>query len=142
MFRDCTYIASYGCHISHRCYQANPLIAAIMSDKPTAMPNDALYPRCVLQRPSATELMYHPWMLEFREALLHYEEAEMATNPPAEMPSEEVFESASVARQAAIIQEKEVEAIMIMSPSMSPVETPISRDPLLFETHDISQTPS
>ena len=25
-----------------------------MSDKPTAMPNDALYPRCVLQRPSAT----------------------------------------------------------------------------------------
>ena len=95
-----------------------------------------------IQRPSATELMYHPWMLEFREALLHYEEAEMATNPPAEMPSEEVFESASVARQAAIIQEKEVEAIMIMSPSMSPVETPISRDPLLFETHDISQTPS
>lgn len=75
-------------------------------------------------RPSAVELMDHPWMLEFREALLNYEEAEMATSPPAEMPSEENYEQASVARQAAIIHEKEVETITSPSPSLSPVETP------------------
>ena len=70
-----------------------------------------------MKRPSATELMDHPWMLEFREVLMSYEEAEMATSPPAHMPSEETFENASVARQAAIIQEKEVEHIQRASPT-------------------------
>lgn len=79
-----------------------------------------------MKRPPATELMSHPWMLEFREALLSYEEAELATSPPSEMPSDPAFENASVARQAAIIQEKEVEAINSASPSMSPLETPSS----------------
>ncbi|THH21009.1 hypothetical protein EW146_g466 [Bondarzewia mesenterica] len=84
-----------------------------------------------MTRPTATELMYHPWMLEFREALLNYEEAEMATSPPVEMPPEETYRSATVARQAAIIQEKEVEAMKLASPSLSPVETPVSRgDPV------------
>jgi mitogen-activated protein kinase kinase kinase len=66
--------------------------------------------------------MNHPWMLEFREALRSYEEAELA-DPPAEMPPEEEFQTASVARQAAIIQEKEVESIAT-SPDPSPLETP------------------
>lgn len=73
-----------------------------------------------LRRPLATELMDHPWMVEFREVLLSYEEAEMATSPPANMPIEETFENASVARQAAIIQEKEVEHIQRASPATPP----------------------
>lgn len=67
-------------------------------------------------RPSAFELMDHPWMLDFRKALQTYDEAEMAKNPPAEMPPDDAYESATVARQAAIIQEKEVEAITSISP--------------------------
>lgn len=72
-----------------------------------------------MKRPTATELMDHPWMLEFRAALLSYEEAEM-TNPPEEMPPEEEYESAAVARQAAIIQEKEFEAIKSITPDLTP----------------------
>jgi mitogen-activated protein kinase kinase kinase len=68
------------------------------------------------RRPSAFELMDHPWMLDFRKALQNYDEAEMAKIPPAEMSSEGAYESATVARQAAIIQEKEVEAITSTSP--------------------------
>ncbi|EMD41646.1 hypothetical protein CERSUDRAFT_110222 [Gelatoporia subvermispora B] len=78
-----------------------------------------------LKRPMANELMNHPWILDFREALESYEQAELATSPPMEMPSEETYKSASVARQAAIIQEKQVETIQSESPSMSPLETPI-----------------
>ncbi|KAH9937397.1 kinase [Fomitopsis serialis] len=76
-----------------------------------------------LQRPMALELMEHPWMLEFRAALQSYEEAELATSPPVEMPSDPSYANASVARQAAIIQEKEVETINSASPSLSPVAT-------------------
>lgn len=79
-----------------------------------------------IQRPTAQELMQHPWMLEFREALRDYEAAELAKSPPMEMPPESPFQTATVARQAAIIQEKEVEAIKSVSPSTSPLETPSS----------------
>ena len=72
------------------------------------------------QRPSAFELMDHPWMLDFRKALQTYDETEIAKSPPAEMPPEDAFESATVARQAAIIQEKEVEAIKCASPESLP----------------------
>jgi mitogen-activated protein kinase kinase kinase len=73
-------------------------------------------------RPSAFELMDHLWMLDFRKALQNYDETEMSKSPPAEMPSEEAYESATVARQAAIIQEKEVETIKSISPDPLPVE--------------------
>ncbi|KAF8078257.1 hypothetical protein FPV67DRAFT_1403723 [Lyophyllum atratum] len=73
-----------------------------------------------MRRPSATELMDHLWMVEFREVLLSYEEAELATSPPAALPTEESFENATVARQAAIIQEKEVEKIQRASPTTPP----------------------
>lgn len=73
-----------------------------------------------MKRPSALELMNHPWILDFRAALLSYEEAAVTANPPEQMPSEDDFESASVARQAAIIQEKEVEAIQSITPNLSP----------------------
>lgn len=83
-----------------------------------------------MKRPTANELMNHPWMLEFREALQNYEDAEMANSPPAHLPPNEgKFENATVARQAAIIQEKEVEAIASDSPeSTSPVDTELDSD--------------
>jgi mitogen-activated protein kinase kinase kinase len=81
-----------------------------------------------MKRPSAMELMDHPWMLEFREVLMSYEEAEMATSPPSHMPAEESFENASVARQAAIIQEKEVEHIQRPSP-ITPSSEDLSEPP-------------
>ena len=78
------------------------------------------------RRPSAFELMDQPWMLDFRKALQTYDETEMAKIPPAEMPPEDAYESATVARQAAIIQEKEVEAIQCASPDPSPAESLLS----------------
>jgi mitogen-activated protein kinase kinase kinase len=65
--------------------------------------------------------MEHPWMIEFRDALISYEEAEMGTNSLQHLP-EEAYDNASVARQAAIIQEKEVEAIQQPSPELEAVD--------------------
>lgn len=79
------------------------------------------------QRPTAVDLMDHPWMQDFSRALHDYEE-ELAMSPPVEMPPEADFKSATVARQAAIIQEKEVETIKETSPSLSPLETPNGSD--------------
>jgi len=77
-----------------------------------------------VKRPTAVELMQHPWMLEFKELLAHWEEEEIANNPPAEMPPEEIFENASVARQAAIIQEKQVEEMRQPSPGSEIIAIP------------------
>lgn len=77
-----------------------------------------------MRRPTAVELLDHPWMLQFGETLLGYEETELVTSPPVELPTEENYEMATVARQAAIIQEKEVEAIQIPSPTLSSAGTP------------------
>ena len=76
-----------------------------------------------MKRPTATELLQHPWMLEFRELLASYEEEEIAKDPPADMLSKN-FDNATVARQAAIIQEKEVEEIRQDSPSSELIATP------------------
>ena len=76
-----------------------------------------------VQRPTAVALMNHPWMLDFREKLHSYEEAENMTATPA-IPNEGAFEAATVARQAAILQEQETELIQAQSPDMSPLETP------------------
>jgi mitogen-activated protein kinase kinase kinase len=81
-----------------------------------------------LLRPSAKELMDYHWMLEFREALLSYEEVEMQTSPPVHV--DENFDNASVARQAAIIHEQEIEAIRSVSPT-SPGDTPFETMPPL-----------
>lgn len=69
-----------------------------------------------MRRPTAEELMRHPWMEQLMETLRHYEEEELATNAPVEMPSEQEFRGAAVARHAAIEKEKEVEAIKAASP--------------------------
>ena len=77
-----------------------------------------------MRRPSAEELLSHTWMIEFQEALASYEEEEIANNPPEEMPSNENFANATIARQAIIIQEKEVENITRASPSSELASTP------------------
>lgn len=82
-----------------------------------------------LKRPSAKELIDCHWMLEFREALLSYEEVEMQTSPPIHV--DESFDHASVARQAAIIHEQEIEAIRSASP-ITPADTPFETIPLIL----------
>ncbi|KAJ3786370.1 hypothetical protein GGU11DRAFT_770606 [Lentinula aff. detonsa] len=79
-----------------------------------------------MRRPSADELLGHPWMIEFQEALASYEEEEIANDPPREMPSEDSFSNATVARQAVIIQEREVENITRASPTSELASTPDS----------------
>jgi mitogen-activated protein kinase kinase kinase len=79
-----------------------------------------------MRRPAAIELMDHPWMLEFREALLSYGEAEITPRPLTEIPTEEGFENATVAKQAAIIQEKEMERIKRASPDTPPSDVSLS----------------
>lgn len=73
-----------------------------------------------MRRPTASELLQHRWMVDFREVLKNYEAAERANSPPAYMPSDESFENAIVAKQAAIIQEKQVEEIARASPVTPP----------------------
>lgn len=79
-----------------------------------------------MKRPTAQELMDHPWMVQFMETLRIYEEEEMASGPHGDMPSEQDFQGATVARQAAIIEQKEVEAINRSSPEFltPPSDTP------------------
>ena len=73
-----------------------------------------------LRRPTADELLNHPWIQELMETWRSYEEEELSSNPP-DLPSETSFKGATVARQAAILEEKEVEAIKAASPqSVSP----------------------
>ena len=113
-----------------------------------------------VQRPTANELMNHPWMLDFREKRRSYEEegvdaaaggapedpttatAAAVVAPAPSAATDAAFDGASVARQAAIMQEKETELIQAASPTMSPLATPegshegsspglrVDRDPL------------
>lgn len=81
-----------------------------------------------MERPTALELMDHPWMQDFAEELRRIQDAELASSAPVEMPRDPAFQSASVARQAAIERERQVEAIQSMSPSTSPLDTPVGSD--------------
>jgi len=56
-----------------------------------------------IRRPTATELMNHPWMLEFRDTLMRYGDSELTSE------LDNSSEDASVARQAAILKEQEIE---------------------------------
>ncbi|KAF9523599.1 hypothetical protein CPB83DRAFT_910537 [Crepidotus variabilis] len=71
-----------------------------------------------VRRPTADELMNHPWMLDFRETLMQYEATEL-TADSSTLPPED-FENATVARQAAIIHEQEIEDIHGTSPTTTP----------------------
>ncbi|PIL30970.1 transporter [Ganoderma sinense ZZ0214-1] len=79
-----------------------------------------------MSRPTAIELMDHPWMLDFREKLENYEKAENVNTTSVPIPAGGSYEVASVARQAAILQEQETELIQAQSPSLSPIQTPES----------------
>ena len=61
-----------------------------------------------MRRPTAVELMDHPWMVMFREALEDYEEE---TNMVVKPPTDREYERATVARQAALMHDKEVAEI-------------------------------
>lgn len=56
-------------------------------------------------RPSAVELMDHPWMLDFREALLSYEEAEGVQD--GETTADGTFELVTAEREAILAEEIE-----------------------------------
>jgi mitogen-activated protein kinase kinase kinase len=67
-------------------------------------------------RPSAQELLEtHPWMIEFREQLESMQ-SELPQSPEVEL--DETFDQATVARQAAILHEKEIEQIKQPTPPM------------------------
>jgi mitogen-activated protein kinase kinase kinase len=69
-----------------------------------------------VRRPTATELMNHPWMLEFRETLMRYGDSELT--PDATGSAEDRnHENASVARHAAILKEQEIEQ-RVKSPTL------------------------
>ncbi|KAF8528034.1 hypothetical protein BU17DRAFT_61364 [Hysterangium stoloniferum] len=68
-----------------------------------------------MRRPTAVELMDHPWMVMFRQALEDYQEE---TDVGGNLPSEAEFDGASVARQAAIMHDREV-AEILASPTPS-----------------------
>ncbi|KAH9486642.1 MAP kinase kinase kinase wis4 [Psilocybe cubensis] len=67
-----------------------------------------------VRRPSAAELMNHPWMIEFRETL------ELTMDQPV-IP-EGNYEGATVARQAAIVHEQEIELIRSSTPVTPPFD--------------------
>lgn len=75
------------------------------------------------QRPSALELMEHPWMLDFQDLLKDMETVELAAGLP-EMASDPAYASASVARQAAIERQKEIDTIQSLTPNTSPANSP------------------
>ena len=79
-----------------------------------------------MRRPTAKELIEHTWMTQFMETLRSYEEEELSGSPPTEMPPQEEYQGASVAYQAAVLQEKEVETINSTSPDDSEAITPSS----------------
>jgi mitogen-activated protein kinase kinase kinase len=66
-------------------------------------------------RPTAKDLIDHAWLAELRGL----EEPESFTSPQVHIPNLNGFENATVARQAAIIHEKEVEKITAVSPTTS-----------------------
>jgi mitogen-activated protein kinase kinase kinase len=70
-------------------------------------------------RPTAVELLDHPWMLQFGEALLGFGDGELTPIPPVEIPHDEKYEIVSTAKPAAISQEREIDIIEIPSPMSS-----------------------
>jgi len=71
-------------------------------------------------RPTATELVNHAWMIEFRETLMRYEDAELTVESTSD---NRAYENASVAasRQATNLQEAEIREIRRPSPVTPPL---------------------
>lgn len=79
-----------------------------------------------MQRPTATELMVHPWMLDLREQLKQYEEEEQR-----QLDEEEpTYGEGAIALKAHMLEAKE-EASIAPSPDITPG---IEGTPLLTPT--------
>lgn len=70
-----------------------------------------------VRRPTATELMNHAWMVDFRETLMRYEEGEL-TSESTTLTEGRTYDNDFVARQAAKLQQQEI--------TESPPTTPLS----------------
>lgn len=74
-------------------------------------------------RPTATDLLSHPWLVSFREYMSEYEAAALPT--PAltatTLPSIS-FDMTQMARQAMIMEEQEIQEMAAESPEPSPYE--------------------
>ena len=79
-----------------------------------------------MSRPTAVELLDHEWMQEFAEAIDEFEESEAnaMSYEGEENGEEKVYDVASVARQAAAIQQQEIQDIKAESPPLSDIPTP------------------
>lgn len=75
-------------------------------------------------RPTALELLDHPWMLQFGETLLGFGDGELTPTPPVEIPHDEKCEMVLTARLATNSQERVIEAIQIPSPVSSSTGVP------------------
>ncbi len=64
-------------------------------------------------RPSARDLMDHPWLAELRYGL---DDSDLTTSPPIHMPSVNGFGTTASIRQAALLQGEEVANIAAPSP--------------------------
>ena len=67
-----------------------------------------------VRRPTATELMSHPWMLEFRETLMRYGDSEL-NSELANSSEDRNYGNTSAARQAAILKEQEIEQMQVIN---------------------------
>lgn len=79
-----------------------------------------------MSRPTAVELLDHDWMQEFAEAIDEFEESEAnaMSYEGGENGEEKVYDVASVVRQAAAIQQHEIQNIKVESPPLSDIPTP------------------
>lgn len=75
-------------------------------------------------RPTAVELLDHPWMLQFGETLLGFGDGDLTPTPPVEIPHVEKYELVLSAKPAATAQERMVEPIQIPSPASSSTGEP------------------
>ena len=75
-----------------------------------------------MKRPNAIELINHRWMLDVQEALLTYEEVDIASPPPT--PSDDTtFEHTAVTKQAQMNKQEEIQAINAPTPRLSSFES-------------------
>ncbi|TEB39046.1 hypothetical protein FA13DRAFT_1620076 [Coprinellus micaceus] len=75
-----------------------------------------------MKRPNAVELINHRWMLDVQEALLTYEEVDVASPRPT--PSDDsTFEHTPVTKQARINKQEELQAISAPTPRLSSFES-------------------
>lgn len=107
-----------------------------------------------LTRPTATELMDHPWMLDFREALLSYNDSEETAPPPyakaqpngADESDAELCEGETTAARMLhaeeVMESKEKEGEPDLTPLSTPSESTNGSSPAIgFENLQLHDSP-